>query len=386
VTKFREDGTRWKGSQLSYFLHVIQPSEVREDLYCLTLVQTEALIAVIEHWRYLTRWLDDAPDDPLSQSAIFQFVDDTQRRLMMPCGSDNIIIIAQFTPSGVYQESTDGGATYHDAPDHDPRNGVILPPPFLPPDTVEAECTYADSIVNMLINEWINATGDGEDLATVITGILGFLGGLLGAVGAVVAVIVLVIAASVVEGTVAAWKAAFTGEVWDRLRCNLHDNQQPDGSFTAADVDAIYERLGEEETGLVLISLQQMVAAAGWQGLTIAARAGRGSPTAECCTEEGCATDWVTLYGTETDRSPTTIDVTAVFNGADSKYHAQIQSPGADENTCCTIDFNDTIGGLQWAYWHCGETDPTFNESVPGFGWWLDTSSGNPFSLQFVFS
>jgi len=304
----------------------------------------------------------------------------------MPCGSDNIIIISQFTPDGDYQESTDGGATYHDAPDRDPRNAVTLPPPFLPPGTVEAECTYADSVVNIFLNEWINATGDGEDLATVIAGILTFLAGLLGAIGAVVAVILLAIAASVVEGTVTAWKAAFTSDVWDRFRCNLHNNMQSDGSFTAADIDAIYEQLAVDETGLVLISLQQAVAAAGWQGMTVASRAGRGSPTAECCVEEGCATDWVVLYGTETARTSTTIDVTAVFNGADSKYHAQVQSPGADMDICCTIDFNDTISGLDWAYFHCGSADPTFSEAVPGNGWWLDTASGNPFSLQFVFS
>jgi len=344
VTNFRDKRTQWNGSQLSYFLHITQPSDTREDLYCLTLAQTEALIAVIEHWRYLTRWLDDDPDMAISQSAVFTFVNDTQRRLMMPCGSDNIIVLSQFTPDGDYQESTDGGATYHDAPNRDPRNAVPLPPPFLPPGTEEAECTYADAIVNQFINGWINGTGDGEDLATVIEGILAFLAGILGAVGAVVAVIVLAIAASVVDITVAAWKAAFTSDVWDRLRCNIHDNQQPDGSFTAADIDAIYARIGDEETGVVLISLQQIVAALGWQGMTIAARSGVGSPTADCACSDACGTNWEVMgasHGTIIDAGDDFITVEA--SNAGGNYYVLIHS--VPDTDCCLIHSSELISG-----------------------------------------
>jgi len=333
--------------------------DTREDLYCLTLAQTEALIAVIEHWRYLTRWLDDDPETALSFAAVSQFVNDTQRRLMMPCGSDNIIVISQFTPDGDFQESTDGGATYHDAPNHDPRNAVPLPPPFLPEGTEEAECTYADAIVNQFINSWINATGDGEELATVITGILGFLAGLLGAVGAVVAVVVLAIAASVVSGTVAAWKAAFTSAVWTRFRCNLHDNQQPDGSFTAADVDAIYARLGDEETGIVLISLQQMVAALGWQGLTVAARTGVGSPTADCDCFDGIRVYVSPGGGTEDDWDGTWLTATPVHDGDHYTLFVQTtpDTETLDVNNCGFYEveiLSGTLSVSDSAYRPCG--------------------------------
>jgi len=377
VTKFRDKRTQWQGGQLSYFLHITQPSERREDLYCLTLVQTEALIAVIEHWRYLTRWLDDDPEIPLSQSTVFQFVNDIQRRLMMPCGSDNTIILSQYTPDGDYQESTDGGITYHDAPEHDPRNSVPLPPPFLPPGTVEAECTYADAIVNQFINSWINATGDGEELATIIAGILSFLAGLLGAAGAVVAVIVLAIAATVVQGTVAAWKAAFVSEVWDRFRCNLHDNQQTDGSFNAADVDAIYARLADEETGVVLISLQQMVAALGWQGLTIAARTGVGSPTADCACEGDCtSSQWNlgawngTTYvspGTLIDSGTDFLEVQSVDRG-DGEQWVYVTSD--DDNICCDLVVEITEGtavaSSGWVVINCGTSRHYDNFAAAG--------------------
>lgn len=278
----KDKRTQWKGDVLDYYALIENPSVEREDLYCLTFQQTKALISAIDLYRYITRWEFGAID----AHEVEIFVNDAQRRLMMPCGSDNIIVMSRWTPEGHYQESSDSGETWVDAPQHDPRNNVTIPPPFLPDGTIEPDCTYADSIVNNMINAWINATGDGEDLANVIAGILGFLAGLLGAFGAVVATIVLGIGSSIVAGTVAAWKEAWTTEVWDRFRCNLHDNMSADGSFTQENVDAIYSRIGDEETGIVLISLQRMVAAVGWQGLTIAARYGYGSPEADCSCEE----------------------------------------------------------------------------------------------------
>jgi len=374
VTNFKPKTTVWVGSQLSYNDHISNPSEVREDLYCLTLAQTEALIAVIEHYRYRSRWIDD---DVILTSEIEQFVNDTQRRLMMPCGTDNQITLSQFTPDGHYQTSTDGGATYTDNPQNDPRNSVTIPPPFLPPDTEDEKCTYADSIVNMAINGWINATGEGEDLATVIEGMLSFLAGILGAVGAIVGAVVLAAAASIVGFTVAAWKASFTSAVWDRLRCNLSENMGDDGTFTQSNVDSIYSRIGSEEVGITALSLQQMIAALGWQGLTIAARAGFGSPTAECCVTP-CTESW-SIFG---DSSHGVIDSTAsdyvdatAGDGGDGTYYLILQSTG-----CCIATEQEILSGAitigagyptggYFGWDLCGETSvegvPNHHSSLP---------------------
>lgn len=234
----------------------------------------------------------------------------------MPCGSDNVIVMSQWTPDGHYQESTDGGTTWHDAPNHDPRRNVPLPPPFLPPDTVDETCTYADSIVNTLINNWINATGATEDEATVIEGIISFLAGIFGAFGVVAAAITLGIAILIVAFTVAAWKAAFVSDVWDRLRCNLKENMGADGTFTQDQVDSVYDRIQTEETGIVAISLAQMVAALGTQGLTIAARAGRGAADADCdCEDCNCPfEDWIT-FGTFVECSDNRVVISSLDDG-----------------------------------------------------------------------
>lgn len=357
----KDKRTQWKGDVLSFTDLIEEPNQTREDLYCLTMPQSKALIAAIELYRYVTRWEGGAP----VREDVENFVNDTQRRLMMPCGDDNGIVLTQWTEEGHYQESTDGGETYHDAPTKDPRNSVTLPPPFLPSGTVEAECTYADSVVNQAINSWINATGEGEDLATFVSGVLAFIGGIFGAAGAVIVPIILVIGATVVEFGVTAWKAAFTSDVWDRLRCNIHDNQSADGSFTVAQVDAIYARLSDDETGIVLITLQRLIAALGAQGLTISARSGFGSPTAECCPVEMCDNDWtVAQWGSIS--GPDSEGFYTLTSGSGNGHQA-IDIWTVDINTCCMpVELEIVSGAINLGFTHvlCGEAR-TIDNLVP---------------------
>jgi len=365
---FRSNHTHWKGIQLSYVEHLESPSTVREDLYCLTFAQTQALIAVIELWRYSTRWF--APGE-IDSDEIEQFVNDTQRRLMMPCGSDNVINLTQYTSDGHWQTSTDGGSTWSDTPSTDPRNSVPLPPPFLPPDTADESCTYADSVVNVLIEQWIHATADDENQQSVIDGILGFLAGIFGAVGNIPAVIVLAIAIGIVSFTISAWKAAFVTEVWDRLRCNIKDNTGDDGTFTQANVDAIYARIQSEETGIVQVSLAQMVAALGPQGMTIAARKGYGSASADCSCGDGCSDSllWEIKFSgagdtgviIEETRTAEVLQADGLVAGGDSRYYVQLIAPTSVD--CCTLTDLGTTGtplDLLCAWDLCGETPGTY--------------------------
>jgi len=364
MTKFAPNKTVWTGEQLSYKNHITTPQEVREDLYCLTLAQSEALIAVIERYRFATRWIDD--DGDVAKAEIEQFVNDTQRRLMMPCGSDNVIVMTQWTPNGHFQESTDGGVTWHDAPNHDPRLNVPLPPPFLPPDTTDETCTYADSVITAMITNWIDHTGTTEDEATVIEGIISFLAGLFGAFGVIAAAITLGLAIIIVAFTVAAWKAAFVSDVWDRLRCNLKDHMGSDGTFTQNQVDAVYTQIGSDETGIVKMSLQGMIAAMGAQGLTIAARQGRGSATADCsCGDVACVslTNWTILTGFGAQGVIDSIDeasgtITCSTNGAQGNGQHYITLVSDGDNNCCQLLLVEATAGSvvdsNIVWWDCG--------------------------------
>lgn len=193
----------------------------------------------------------------------------------------------RWTDDGHYQTSDDGGVTWVDAPTEDPRYSVPLFPPLLPPDTVDNKCTYADSIVAIWKEDFVDAMEVGDSAAQILALVSGII---LAVLGAIVAPLVIVLFNVVVPAIFAfgieAFKAAYTEDVWNRLRCLLKDNMQEDGSFTQENVDAIYENI--EETGIVLYTLRQLVATHGAQGLTNAARSGRGAPDAECDCDESC--------------------------------------------------------------------------------------------------
>jgi len=85
--KFSDDRKSFKGMQLSYEKLITSPDSTGECQYCLTDAQVNALISVIEHYRWTTRWFHDGD---VVQADTEQFVNDIQRRLMMACCNDGI--------------------------------------------------------------------------------------------------------------------------------------------------------------------------------------------------------------------------------------------------------------------------------------------------------
>src|SRR5574338_1285484 len=85
--KFANDRKQWKGMQLDYDKLIASPENTEECLYCLTDAQTKAIIAVIEQYRWTTRWFSDGD---IFRDETYQFIDDIQRRLMMSCCGDGI--------------------------------------------------------------------------------------------------------------------------------------------------------------------------------------------------------------------------------------------------------------------------------------------------------
>lgn len=200
----------------------------------------------------------------------------------------------RWTDDGHYQISDDGGVTWTDDSIADPRYSVPEFPPNPPEGAILDQCTYADSVVNIYKNQFVEAIEVGDDIQTIIGIIIGIISAVLGTVAApLVYQIMAVVVGAILAYTIEAFQAAFTTDVWDRLRCNLLENMGTDGSFTQEQVDSIYARIGEEETGIVDFVLKHAVATFGAKGLTNAARSGFGSLEATC---EECAPDPIVWF------------------------------------------------------------------------------------------
>jgi len=312
----------------------------------------------------------------------------------MSCCCDDTVVIGQIGSTGGYETSTDGGATYTPDPTHDPRNAVPRLPPALPPDVTDDKCTYADSVVQLFKQGVIDVLEEAatvQEIIAIITGILagvlGFAGGVLTFVGAVIAVV----ANAIFSIGVSAVQAAYTEDFWNDLRCLIYEHINDDGSFSQAQIDAIYAAVAGDPIAVFIT--QNWIAALGTAGMTNSARALYGSATADCDCSEPCSANYE-IYGgdgTLVEQTDENFIVWAILAEPVGGYAAGIKA--IDVNACCIIGEELISGTITQSsvYWaDCG-ADPTY-PSLPNAGAHVcgndsmrTRTSTVPFTIKYIF-
>lgn len=331
------DRRNWKAQVFPYD-HFI-PDESPECLYCLTEKQAEILRGIIEPLGWKTRWWSDT-DTPIDKDKIEAFTSDLIRRLMMSCcGDDDGDVLKRLTPEGKWQISTDNGATWHDDTATDPRRTVPRRPTYPAPEGDTPRCEWADSIVSVIRTQFVstlNTEATIRDVFVAMAAVLALIFGLLAVAEILIALTP--IPAIIFAIGISAFKDAMTDEVWDRLRCNIFCHMDANGIGTQEQVDAIYNQIGTDETGVARLFLQGFVALLGVQGMINAANFGSGNPDADCgcgC-GEGCDPDvFDMLYlGTIIDSGDNYVTIESAYNpGTFGEYRAAIGS--GDTDVCC---------------------------------------------------
>lgn len=230
LTSYRRD---WKAIVLGYDDIIVSPSDVSECEYCLTVPQVEALLAIVEPMAWPTRWFSET-DETIDKDAIEAFRDDIRKRLMMSCcGNDRMLRVTQ---EGVVQASYDGGDTWVDSPQDDPRSFVPIAAPIPGDDGDEKRCAAANSATAYLKQEQLAVLAAKEnnaklsDIAAIIIGFLLLLGiiasgGLFAVLGATLAVL-----ATNIDAT--AFAAAFTADTWQALACIIYNRSDSAGNIS----------------------------------------------------------------------------------------------------------------------------------------------------------
>lgn len=320
-----------------------------QNCYCLTDAQVQMILGMIDYLGWQTRWYSFSATVELEE--ILKLQGGLVETLMNGCCGDNFKP-SRITEDGHYQVSNDGGVTFDDAITGDPRYGAPVSPPNLPDGTVSADCTYADSIVEFFkqgVDQINESGGTLTNIVAILTGLATALFGVItGGIAAIIIPILTAIGVAIVAVGLAAFTAAWTEAVWDRLRCLIRDNIQDDGTFTQANVDAIYN--GIAETGIALIFLRSWIAALQMTGLANAARSGRGAPDADCgdC-DDFCGSSWIwadppfPANGTIVyDGAAKTIVADAILNPGNGFYYFAFDSLG----DCCEIEFTGLTGSI----------------------------------------
>lgn len=298
----------------------------------------------------------------------------------MDCCGQQEIPLTRVDGNGHFQQSTDGGATWEDTPQFDPRNSIPQTPPYPPADSDGAKCAYADSVVQHFKTGFVDVLEEGNTVETVLgflTGIAeAIFGPLTGPIGWIVPAI-FAIATAVVAFGIVAYKAAFNDTVWHNLRCLIFDNINDDGLFSQTQIDNIYGAIDTVASDIIAqTTLRSWIAAIGVTGMGNAAHIGLGNPDNCVC---DCTSDiWdIQIWdgnpiGTLIGRGEGYVDVQTAshpdFGGA---VFAQIFTD--DAAACCTYDHIEILSGdvtvLGTAILNCGEplwpTTEVHGGSVP---------------------
>lgn len=184
------------------------------------------------------------------------------------------------------QITPDGGTTWNDAPESDPRHSLALRLP--PRGGSDVQCDSAANVVQW-IHDFIDALIAAGDTASQILFVVNLLLDFLELLTGFASVIIeLITEAAGLIATIgaAALTAAFTSEQYDLLLCIVYCNMDTDGSVSADQLATMEAqttaRLNATAAGVVNIILTL-------QGETCVTNAGRiGSATADC---SGCDCD-----------------------------------------------------------------------------------------------
>lgn len=287
----------WK-AQTFLIDHYI-PDDTKECQYCLTEKQAEILRGIVEPLAWETRWWSDT-SDIIDRDAITAFRDDIVRRLMMSCCGDEGILF-RYTGDGVLQQSEDGGTTWTDAPEKDPRNNSPQFPPLPGDDGDEKKCIAATGMAQLMKEQVANQLTDDMSRYTLEQLLKDWTGTAINSGGNIFQILLTIATNQIFALVIATLRAALTDAVFDTLKCIFFCHIKDDASFDAAGVDAVLTDIGDQIGGIATLFLQQLVNLLGVGGMTNLARAG-GATTGDCsacdCNPcvDGCTVDW-TFYG-----------------------------------------------------------------------------------------
>jgi hypothetical protein len=346
------------------------PDESKECQYCLTETQAGLIRGLLEPVGWPTRWWSD--DTEIDKDKIEAFRDDIIRRLMMACCGGDFEIIFQWTEDGVLQQSDDGGETWQDAPQNDPRNSSTIYPPVPGEPSDDKKCAAAHSVRTLVREQVGDQLTDDMSRYTLEQLISDWVTTIIQTSNPFEALIVIA-TNQIFALVIATLRPALTTDVYDKFQCCVLDNMQDDISFTQEDWEAVRDCILSDISGVAGIFLEHLVFLLGKVGLTNLARSQAESEGDCACSEcDGCDTStWVIqesggyIFGVKNgDSTCNALIIDQSVVAGDGNYYIKVFAP--DNMVCCTPVSLTTSGspsGLLIAWDEVGETQGTFAHS-----------------------
>jgi len=183
------------------------------------------------------------------------------------------------------QTTPDGGTTWVDTPQADPRTAPANQKP--PPVADDVRCKAAANMVAFLKKiissalGVISASGDAISLLTVFLGVFAELGPF-----DILFSLILTLATLLISTGADALEAAFTDAIYLQLQCILYCNIGVDGTVTQAQLTTIQGAIADDIGGVVSAIFNAMISITGNVGLTNAGTL--GDAPADCSSCDDC--------------------------------------------------------------------------------------------------
>lgn len=361
----------------------------RSCLYCLTDAEVQVILGLLDYVGWRTRWYSES--GTIDQQFISDLQGDIGVRLMRGCCGDETPIQWRYTTDGVLQRSEDGGNTWQDAPEYDPRNYSPQYPPIAGDDGDEKKCIAATGAV-LLIKEQI---GDNltDDMTRYTLGqlISDWVKTLIGTSNPFIALMT-VISNQIFALVIAVLRPALTDSVYDTLQCILYCDMADDASFNEAQWEQVRSDILDQISGIAGIFLEHLIYLIGKVGLTNLVRSGAATEgdCSTCDCPVPCGTNWhvrpdITAYTEITEVGDNYITVSA-HGIIGSNYYGIVESGTID--SCCTFDHFEIVSGSieLWAWMECNTESVTTGLPTGHCMHQLGPQSSVPFVVKLYFT
>jgi hypothetical protein len=337
-----------------------------ECCFSLSAREVQILLAQVDYIGWKTRYKPTSTE--IDQSVILLWQGNLVRKLMGGCCPDDGTL-TRFTSDGVFQESDDGGLTWHDAPESDPRNqGVLVSPLGEASDAVK--CAAADNVRGSFVamrDNLITLLTAGTTVIAIIAGIAGFIGVVLGISGAATAIGVLLLgfAAAALTLTPESVEAQIDDAALDDFKCLVYCNMEDNGQFTYEGWQALMDALPGTFSDFPYTFFSSIVSSLGYIGMSNAGTMGADSAS-DC---DGC--------DCECDGETIGLTMDLFYGGSPAQTGCNVQADSLADGDGFTLSW-------QWDGVHpfklTAEGILSGTVGSPTSWQWYDASGAGPFS------
>jgi len=355
-------------AQLLNYDALLEASD-KECSYCLSEREVQMLLAFVDYIGWKTRY--EPTETEIDGSLITIWAANLARKLMTGCCDEGQL--HRFTESGIYQTSDDGGVTWHDDPDNDPRNDATAAPPLPGEASSAKKCAAADNVRGLFEqyrDNLIAIVGATPSIIAIIAGILAFIGVIAGVsgVGVGIGVLFLTMAAEMIQIGGTGISGAITFTALNDFRCLVFCRMNDDGELTYEAWQGLLSDIASTFSGFAETFFYQTVNGMGYIGVNNAATV--GDSTATDCDDCGCEDcsnlgNWEIIYGTLLEQSPGYMRLSSTDAGSGNQAVRLANYHGGDGN-CCAVTYNIISGvATNQAYYPCGSGSPVFSVPPP---------------------